>query len=57
MNDLIKSYGISTRQLPKIHDSDLVVKAVGAKVGDIIKIVRKSPTAGETNYYRLVVKG
>ncbi len=56
--ELIKKYGItSLKQLPRIFTSDPVVKAIGAKPGDIIKITRKSPTAGETVYYRVVIKG
>ncbi len=42
-------------KLPYIKKSDPVVKALGAKPGDIIKITRRSPTAGESVYYRLVI--
>ena len=52
--DLLKTLNISASQLPKILSADPAVKAVGAKKGDVIKISRKSPTAGEYNYYRLV---
>jgi len=57
VKELLERYGIVTQQLPRIHDSDPVVKTVGAKIGNVLKIVRKSSTAGETSYYRLVVKG
>lgn len=54
---LLEKFNISSEQLPKISTSDPVVNFLGAKAGDILKIERKSPTAGETLYYRLVIKG
>ena len=41
-------------QLPRILQSDPVVKAIKAKKGDIIKITRDSITAGKAVYYRIV---
>ena len=55
--ELLNKYGISTKHLPRILESDPVVKAINAKIGDVLKIARKSATAGLTNYYRIVVKG
>ena len=55
--DVLKKYNILLRQLPRILLTDPVVKILNAKIGDVIKIIRKSPTAGETVYYRVVVKG
>ncbi len=52
---LLKEYNITEFQLPKILKSDPMVKALGAKVGDVIEIVRDSPTAGKTVYYRVVI--
>lgn len=54
--ELLKLLGINKEQLPKIKASDPIVKEIGAKPGDIIKITRKSLTAGESVYYRLVVE-
>jgi len=54
---LMKSLGIRPEQLPWIRASDPVVKELGAKPGDIIKIIRKSPTAGESVAYRFVISG
>jgi DNA-directed RNA polymerase subunit H len=42
-------------QFPQIKASDPVVKAIGAKPGDLIKIIRKSNIAKEVVYYRIVV--
>lgn len=54
---LLKKYGITTQQLPKILLSDPVIMALNGQIGDVIKIVRKSQTAGQSIYYRVVVKG
>lgn len=54
-NQLLEKYNVSTLKLPFILSSDVMVKQIKAKVGDIIEISRKSKTAGETKYYRNVV--
>jgi len=54
--ELLERFKIKPLQLPKILTTDPVVKAIGAKEGDILKIIRKSPTAGTSEYYRIVVK-
>ena len=55
--EVLKKYGITLKDLPRILSSDPMAKALNAKVGDIIKIIRKSPTAEVSEYYRVVVKG
>ncbi len=52
---VLKKYGIKKENLPKILKDDVVVKAIGAKEGQVLKITRRSPTAGEGIYYRLVI--
>jgi DNA-directed RNA polymerase subunit H len=52
---LLKELNIKPHQLPWILVSDPVCKRIGAKPGDVIMIVRKSPTAGKTVAYRYVV--
>jgi DNA-directed RNA polymerase subunit H len=52
---VLKAYKIEPDQLPKIQVNDPVIKAIGAKPGQLIKIIRKSKLAGETIAYRLVV--
>ena len=54
--ELFKKYDITTDQLPKILDTDPVAAFIGAKPGQIIKIIRKSHTAKEALAYRLVVE-
>ena len=56
VKEILNKYNITITQLPKIIKNDPAVKALGAKIGDVIKVVRKSPTAGMTTYYRLVVE-
>ena len=53
--ELLETLNITKDQLPKILSKDPVVKILGAKPGDIIKITRRSATAGEAVYYRVVV--
>jgi DNA-directed RNA polymerase subunit H len=54
-DEVIRNYGAGSEKLPKIHKDDPVVDEIGAKKGDIIKITRKSPTAGKAISFRLVV--
>ena len=54
---LLKKYGITLRQLPRMLALDPLVKLLNCNVGDVVKIIRKSETAGDTEYYRVVVKG
>lgn len=52
---LLSKYNISKKQLPRILKNDAAIKDFDVKPGDIIKIVRKSTTCGESVYYRVVV--
>lgn len=53
--DLLEKYRISLRELPKIRRDDSAIAHLSAKEGDVIKILRKSQTAGEVLFYRGVV--
>lgn len=53
---LLTQLRVKPYQLPQISFADPVVKAIGAKPGDILRVVRKSPTAGEHLAYRYVVE-
>jgi DNA-directed RNA polymerase subunit H len=52
--ELLTQYNISPTQLPVILATDPIVKAIGAKPGQIIKIERKEQTR-KSIYYRRVV--
>jgi DNA-directed RNA polymerase subunit H len=54
---LLERYGVAPDQLPKIQASDPVARAIRARPGQIVRIRRKSPTAGEATAYRYVVEG
>jgi DNA-directed RNA polymerase subunit H len=56
VNGLLSSYAITTEQLPKIYHDDPAVKTIGAKPGEVIRIIRDSHTAGRAESYRLVIK-
>lgn len=55
---ILSDYNISSRQLPRILIKDSAIQDLEElKEGDVIKIIRNSPTAGESNYYRIVTNG
>ncbi len=54
---IITKFNASLNQFPQILESDPVAREIGAKPGDLVKITRKSQTAGEFVYYRFTVMG
>lgn len=52
--EVLNDLNVRVDQIPKILPTDPVVKAIGAKLGDILKITRKSETAGVFVAYRVV---
>ncbi len=52
---VLSHYGMEKRQLPRILRDDPAARVLGAKVEQVIRIERASPTAGSIYYYRLVV--
>jgi DNA-directed RNA polymerase subunit H (RpoH/RPB5) len=55
--ELLAHYRVPPYQLPRIKTSDPAVKAIGARAGDIVKIMRNSATAGKYVGYRYVIEG
>jgi DNA-directed RNA polymerase subunit H len=53
---LLAQFKVHPYQLPQIKAADPSVKAIGAKPGEVLRIIRKSPTAGEHIAYRYVVE-
>ena len=51
---LLLRYNVTSKELPKILVTDAAIRELGTKPGDVIKITRKSQTAGESFFYRVV---
>jgi DNA-directed RNA polymerase subunit H (RpoH/RPB5) len=52
---LMEKFNITVKDLPKISREDPQARYLGLRQGEICRITRISPTAGEEPYYRLVV--
>lgn len=52
----MEKYNIKLDQFPRILVTDPAVLSTGARPGQIVKIIRKSPTAKYATAYRLVVE-
>ncbi|MBT0159938.1 DNA-directed RNA polymerase subunit H [Candidatus Bathyarchaeota archaeon A05DMB-2] len=55
-DELLAKLKVQPYQMPQIKSTDPAVKAIGAKPGDVLRIIRKSQTAGEHIAYRYVVE-
>lgn len=53
---LLEQYRIQKEQLPKIRSNDPAARVCDAKAGQILRVTRRSPTAGLAIAYRLVVE-
>ena len=54
--EVLEQYHCKATDLPLIFVTDPAIIGLGVKPGDMIKITRKSATAGESFYYRYVVE-
>jgi len=55
VDELLEKFDTEKDKLPKIERTDAALKQMDVEEGDVIHIERESPTAGKTDYYRLVV--
>lgn len=53
--EVLDEHEIEATQLPKLKSKDPVAKEIGAETGDIVRVKRDSPTAGEKEAYRYVI--
>ncbi|MBU4246146.1 MAG: DNA-directed RNA polymerase subunit H [Nanoarchaeota archaeon] len=54
--ELLEKMKIKVENLPKIGINDPAIQHLNPKLGDVIKITRKSATAGTSYYYRMVIE-
>ena len=52
--ELLERYHVTSKELPKIFKTDAALRELDSKPGDVIKIIRKSQTAGDATFYRVV---
>jgi len=52
--EILEKYNISLKQLPRISQSDPAIAHLDVEPGDLIKITRKSQTAGNSSFFRVV---
>jgi DNA-directed RNA polymerase subunit H len=53
--EILTKYNVTPLEMPKIRADDPAIRHLDTKRGDMIRITRKSPTAGTTYFYRVVI--
>jgi len=53
---VLKKYNVTIADLPKISIYDAAITDMNLAPGDLVKITRDSPTAGNTIFYRVVIE-
>lgn len=54
--EVLEKYHIKPYQLPRIKRADPAIRDFEAQVGDVVKVIRHSSTAGEAIVYRYVIE-
>ena len=54
---ILEKFNVSLKQMPSILKDDPAIQTLNANAGDLIMIKRKSATAKEAVYYRVVING
>ena len=54
---LLQEHGLASKRLQRITRTDPAIIHLKPQAGDVIKVERKSPTAGTAYYYRVVIDG
>jgi len=54
--ELLERLHIKAHQLPYLRADDPTARQIGAKPWDVVKVTRRSPTAGEVVVYRYVIE-
>ncbi|MCD6563236.1 MAG: DNA-directed RNA polymerase subunit H [Thermoproteales archaeon] len=57
VKEIFRRMEIRISEIPWIFASDPMAKALGAKPGDVIMIIRKSKTSGKSVAFRFVMPG
>jgi DNA-directed RNA polymerase subunit H len=52
---LLEKYNISIKELPRIFKTDPAISSLNPKPKDVIRIARRSQTASEAIFYRVVI--
>lgn len=54
---ILQKHNITVKQLPTISRKDPAIKDMEMNPGEVVEIIRKSPTVGVTKFYRVVIDG
>ena len=52
---ILKKFNVSKKQLPRINSNDPAILEMNPEKGDLIEIIRDSPTTGKSYFYRIVI--